>query len=131
LSPFDPASAAFAAGRLMLQQMREYVARGQNFAFETTLSARSYARQIRRWQSRGYRVELIFLKLRSTQLALARVKARVAQGGHHVPGPVVRRRFKLGWRNFEQLYQALVDHWEVYDNSGAEPLLLQQGDNAR
>ncbi len=128
LSPFNPAGAAVQAGRLMILEMRRYLRQGQSFAFETTLSGRSYARHIPGWQSAGYRVELIFLKLRSIRLALARVKARVAQGGHHVPAAVVRRRFRLGWRNFEQVYRSLVDHWELYDNSGPIPVLLAMGD---
>jgi predicted ABC-type ATPase len=70
---------------------------------------------------------LIFLKLRSVRLALARVKARVAQSGHQVPAAVVRRRFKKGWQNFEEVYRPLVDHWLLYDNSGSAPILLAQG----
>lgn len=128
LSPFDPASAAVQAGRLMIREIRRYLGRGDSFAFETNLAGRSYALHIPDWQSAGYRVELIFLKLRSIRLALARVKARVAQGGHHVPGAVVRRRFRLGWTNFEQVYRPMVDHWELYDNSGDTPILLAKGD---
>jgi predicted ABC-type ATPase len=127
LAPFNPAGAAIHAGRIMILEMRRYLRRGESFAFETTLSGRSYARQIPKWQSAGYRVELIFLKLRSMLLALARVKARVAQGGHSVPARVVRRRFKAGWTNFEQVYRALVDQWMLYDNSGSTPVLLGEG----
>ena len=127
LAPFNPAAANVQAARLMLSEMRRYLDEGESFAFETTLSGRSYARHIPAWQSAGYRVELIFLKLRSIRLALARVKARVAQGGHHVPATIVRRRFKLGLSNFEQLYRPLVDHWELYDNSGDRPVLLDEG----
>ncbi len=127
LSPFDPDAAAIQAGRLMLAEIRRHLQLGASFAFETTLSGQSYARQIPQWRAAGYRVELIFLKLRSMKLAVARVKARVAQGGHHVPASVVRRRFKLGWKNFEELYRPLVDHWEVYDNSGARPVLVGRG----
>lgn len=127
LSPFDPDAAAVQAGRLVLSEIRRRVKRGTSFAFETTLSGRTYARQIPRWQSASYEVHLIFLKLRSIRLALARVKARVAQGGHHVPAAVVRRRFKKGWVNFEQLYRPIVDGWELYDNSGPKPVLLDRG----
>jgi predicted ABC-type ATPase len=127
LSPFDPDAAAVQAGRLVLSEIGRRVKRGASFAFETTLSGRVYAHQISQWQSAGYRVQLIFLKLRSIRLALARVKARVAQGGHHVPVAVVRRRFKRGWENFEQVYRALVDHWLLYDNSGGAPILVGQG----
>lgn len=127
LAPFKPAAANVQAGRLMLSEMRRYLALGESFAFETTLSGRSYAQLIPDWQSAGYRVALIFLKLRSIRLALARVKARVAQGGHHVPAAVVRRRFRLGWENFERLYRPRVDHWELYENSGDAPVLLDEG----
>jgi predicted ABC-type ATPase len=128
LSPFRPAGAAVHAGRLMLLQMRRYLEQGESFAFETTLSGRSYAQHVPTWRSAGYRVELIFLKLRSVRLAVARVRARVAQGGQHIPAAVIRQRFRLGWRNFEQVYCSLVDHWELYDNSGEAPLLLAEGD---
>ena len=128
LSPFNPTVAAVQAGRLMLREIRRHFDRNESFAFETTLSGRSYARQIPIWQANGYRVELIFLKLRSIRLAIARVKTRVSHGGHHVAASVVRRRFKSGGRNFEQLYRPLVDHWELYDNSGDATVLIDTGD---
>jgi len=124
LSPFNPSGAAVQAGRLMIMEIRRHLRQGESFAFETTLSGRSYAMHIPDWQSEGYRVELIYLKLRSIRLALARVKGRVAQGGHHVAASVVRSRFRLGWKNFEQVYCSLVDHWVLYDNSGPIPLFL-------
>jgi predicted ABC-type ATPase len=128
LSPFNPAGANVQAGRLVLSEMRRYLTQKESFAFETTLSGRSYAQHIPVWQSAGYRVELIFLRLRSIRLALARVRTRVAQGGHQVPAKVVRRRFKSGWRNFQHLYRPLVDHWELYDNSGSNAILIEEGD---
>ena len=58
------------------------VARGDDFAFSTTLAGRAYARAIPRWQPAGYRVSLIFLSLPSPEVAIARVAERVQQGGH-------------------------------------------------
>jgi predicted ABC-type ATPase len=130
LSPFDPDAAAVQAGRLVLAEIHRRVKRRTSFAFETTLSGRTYAHLIPQWQSAGYGVHLIFLKLRSIRLALARVKARVAQGGHHVTAEVARRRFKKGWENFELIYRAMVDHWLLYDNSGDAPILLEHGGKA-
>ena len=66
------------------------------------------------------------VSLATPELALARVAARVAQGGHHVPEAVIRRRFASGWRNFEEKYRLLVDAWAHYDNSGDHPVLVEQ-----
>src|SRR5438045_9362993 len=63
LSPFAPEQAAMAAGRIMVQMIREKVRRRESFAFETTLSGRNYARHIPRWRKAGYEVKLIFLSL--------------------------------------------------------------------
>ncbi len=130
LSPFRPETAAVQAGRIMLSEIKRFVDEGVSFAFETTLSGRSYAAMIPKWQAAGYRVELIFLKLRSVRLALERVKDRVHKGGHSVPPAVIRRRYHNGWEYFETLYRPLVDHWELYENSGSSPVLLESGDNS-
>lgn len=129
LSPFDPDQAAIRAGRLMLEEIRRRVRNGNSFAFETTLSGRHYARMIPRWRAMGYHVKLIFLNLPTADLAVARVAARVAQGGHNVPEPVVRRRFDRGLRNLQNMYRTLVNSWALYDNSGMGPRLIASGDN--
>jgi len=126
LAPFDPESAAFKAGRLMLSEIRAYAAKGESFAFETTLSGRVYARLIPRWQQSGYQVKLFFLRLDSPELAVARVRQRVKAGGHNIPNPVIHRRFKAGLDYLETLYKPLVDEWAVYDNSGVTPKLLEE-----
>jgi predicted ABC-type ATPase len=117
LSALEPDRAAIRAGRVMLREIRDRVRRGSSFAFETTLSGRAYAQMIPRWRASGYVVKLIFLSLPTLDLALARVAARVAQGGHSVPEPVVKRRFNTGWINFREVYAPLVNRWESYDNS--------------
>lgn len=124
LAPFAPETAAVQAGRLMLQEMARFFAAGQSFAFETTLSGRGYLSHIRDWQASGYRVKLIFLRLDTPEEAIARVAQRVRQGGHHIPEATVRRRFASGLANFEHLYTPVVDAWALYDNAGAQPVLL-------
>ena len=110
----------------MLNMIHDYARRGGNFAFETTLSGRSYARLIPRWQGQGYWIKLFFLRLPTPEMAIARVRQRVVEGGHDVPESVIRRRFHAGWRNFEAIYRDLVDEWTVYDNSGDIPVLLAE-----
>lgn len=128
LSPFAPESAAVKAGRLMLQEIAACAAKGESFAFETTLSGVAYLRHIREWQQAGYHVSLFFLGLPTAEVAIARVAERVQQGGHNIPEPVIRRRFAAGKANFERDYRAAVDAWALYDNSGDEPVMIEWGE---
>lgn len=127
LSPFTPELVAVRAGRIMLDQIHEHVRKGESFAFETTLSGRIYMQLIPRWQAQGYVAKLFFLQLPSPEMAIARVRQRVAAGGHNVPEDVIRRRFHAGLRNFRQVYKPLVDEWVLYDNSGDEQVRLDEG----
>lgn len=126
LAPFAPETAAIAAAKIMLRRMRENVRKRNSFAFESTLSGRNYVRHIPRWRKLGYHVKIVFLSLPSPRLAIARVKARVVEGGHHVPAPVIRRRFKAGLQNFLRIYSQLVNAWVLYDNSGPELRVIAQ-----
>ena len=127
LSPFAPELAARRAGRLMLEEIDRCGAAGMDFALETTLAGKAYLQRIHQWQANGYRVKLIFLKLSHEEAAIRRVAERVAQGGHSIPTEVIRRRFVSGLRNFTNLYQPIVDAWQLIDNGGATPQLLTQG----
>jgi predicted ABC-type ATPase len=130
LSPFAPERAAIQAARLTLEAIAQHVARRENFAFETTLSGRAYARQIAQWRAMGYQVELFFLSLPSADMAVQRVAERVRQGGHNIPEATIRRRFEAGRRLLTEVYQPLVHQWVLYDNAGDEPVLLDWSDKA-
>lgn len=129
LSPFAPESVALQAGRIMLGEISRRVRRGESFAFETTLAGLNYARHIPKWRAAGYHVKLLFLSLPTADLAVGRVKTRVAQGGHAVPEEVVRRRFDAGLRNLHEVYRGLVDSWIFYENSGNTPRVVSEGAN--
>lgn len=129
LAPFAPETAALRAGRLMVSEIALCARQGESFAFETTLSGLGYRNHIARWRARDYRVSLFFLALRDVDIAIARVASRVRQGGHGIPEPVIRRRFALGWRNFQSHYKPVVDDWALYDNSGPDPQLLEWGES--
>jgi predicted ABC-type ATPase len=124
LSPFNPASVAISAGRLMLERLVMLKTQKVDFAFESTLAARNFARFLRDCQSSGYRINLIYIWLQTPDLALERVRTRVASGGHHIPEDVVRRRYERGRINLTQLYLPLCDTWIVYDNSREAPSLV-------
>ncbi len=112
LSPFQPEAAAFHAGRVVLEEIARHAAEGRSFAFETTLSGRTYARMISTWRASDFTVKLIFLALAMPEEAIARVAMRVAQGGHDVPPDTIRRRFASGLRNFLDVYRQRVDYWQ-------------------
>ncbi|MFM9971816.1 MAG: zeta toxin family protein [Burkholderiales bacterium] len=128
LSPFAPGAVAVRAGRLMLEEIARHASRRESFAFETTLSGQGYVRHIAAWRLAGYRVKLVYLSLPNVELAISRVAARVAQGGHDVPVAVIRRRFMSGLHQFNANYKSIVDTWTLYDNSGRDPLLLADGE---
>lgn len=118
LSPFNPESTGIQAGRLMLERIKSLLQKGENFAFETTLSTRSYVHYISEAQSKGNTVTLLFFWLSSEELAIKRVQVRVKEGGHHIPINVIKRRYKNGLKNFFKLYLPIVDDWMFINNSG-------------
>jgi predicted ABC-type ATPase len=124
VSPFSPSSAAFRAGRLMLEEIERYASRGESFGFETTLSGRSYSSLIRRLKGRGYNVHVFYLWVPTTSLTLERIRGRVLAGGHDVPEALVRRRFDRSIRNFFMRYRSLGESWMLFDNSGEEPEVI-------
>ena len=126
LSPLKPELAAIAAARMVLREIDRLATERLDFAFETTLSGRTYVRRMEIWKRAGYRIEIVYLRLSSVELALRRIEARVRQGGHDVPRRDVMRRFKRGWENFQKAYQPMAESWAVYDNSGASPQLTER-----
>lgn len=130
ISPFSPEDAAFHAGRLMIKEIKRHASQGESFAFETTLSGKTYAQMIPEWQQMGYSVKLVFLFLPNVAIAVERVRYRVKQGGHNVPEMTIRRRYKKGWDNFQSVYKELVDAWILFDNSGITPKLIDEGEKS-
>ena len=127
LSPLRPELAARQAGRLVLIELTRLAKARKDFAFESTLSGRTYLRLLSRWKAAGYQIDIVFLSLSSAQLALQRIAARVRQGGHDIPRADVLRRFQRSWGNFHTLYRPLAHTWSVYDNSDNVPRLLEEG----
>lgn len=120
LSPFNPESMAIQAGRLMLERLRNLADVGADFAFETTLAARTFVPFLQECKAKGYTINLIYFWLQSPDLAVARVARRVASGGHSIPEDVIRRRYERGRRNLINLYLPLCDGWMIFDNSASQ-----------
>ncbi len=126
LSPFQPEKVSFEAGRIMLHRISELLAQNKNFAFETTLSTRSYKNRILDAKAHDYNVTLLFFWLKNPELAKERVKTRVLEGGHDIPESVIERRYHRGIKNLFEMYISIVDQVLIFDNSEGKPNLIAE-----
>ncbi len=129
LSPFNAGNIAVAveASRIMYKRIKELVALKETFAMETTLATRSVANLIREAQREGYYVTLLYFWLNTPELAVERVKMRVAAGGHNVPESTIHRRYRAGVRNLFKLYLPICDYWMIADNSMSPMEVIAKG----
>jgi len=126
LSPFRPQEVARDAGRVMLQRIKALASQRVDFAFETTMASRSLAPFLADCRNEGHSVCIIYIWLRSAELAVARVKQRVESGGHSVPELDICRRYHRSLNNLFNLYLPLADYWRFYDNSFKKPSLVAE-----
>ena len=129
LSPFNPDSTSIQAGRLMLNRINDLIEKEEDFAFETTLSTKSYKNLVLSAKDKNYQVTLLFFWLRTPELAVKRVETRVKEGGHSIPEPVIRRRYDKGLKNFFTIFESIVDEWIFIDNSGEPYEIIAQKDS--
>lgn len=106
-------------GRRVHQRFEELQAAGRSFAIETTLSGRTIRLRICRIIAAGWRCELHFIGLCPLDLAKARVRQRVAEGGHDIPEAIQERRFPRSFANIAPLARMADETW-LYDNSGLQ-----------
>lgn len=120
LRQLRPALAQREANSLAWQQgkrLLEKAIEGRlDFAFETTLGAATIPALLRDAASRGFAVNVWYVGLSSAELHLARVRARVARGGHDIPEADIRRRYEHSRLNLVDLLPHLAA-LRMYDNS--------------
>lgn len=126
LSPFQPEKVAIEAGRIMLNRIDELFKNQENFAFETTLSSKTFKQKIKFAKENNYNTTLIFFWLRNPELAKERVKTRVNEGGHNIPPDVIKRRYIKGIKNLFEIYAEIVDQVLIFDNSEGKPILIAE-----
>ncbi|WP_209332906.1 zeta toxin family protein [Lunatimonas salinarum] len=124
LSPFQPEKVAIESRRIMINRIDELIKANESFAFETTLSSKSYQHKIRIAREKGYTVTLLFFWLQSPELAKERVKIRVMEGGHNIQPEIIERRYHNGIQNLFRIYYDLVDGLFIYDNSEGKHELI-------
>jgi predicted ABC-type ATPase len=127
LSGFDVDAAAYEASRVMLERLRALAVQRADFAFETTLSGRTYVSWLRGLVAAGYSTHLFYFWVRDAEFAIARVAARVQAGGHDVPADTIRQRYGRSVRNLFNLYMPHLTTWKVYDNTQSDYRLVAEG----
>ncbi|MDD5441740.1 MAG: zeta toxin family protein, partial [Candidatus Omnitrophica bacterium] len=130
LSPFSPQQAALKSGKLVLEQIKAYSENGVDFGFETTMSGITYLKYFKMLKEKSYKIHIYFLWIPSSQLAIARVKDRVAQGGQNVPVADIKRRFERSTEKFFKQYRLLADQWMLFNNEQFKPKLIARKQNA-
>ena len=106
-------SAAWHEGKRLLERA---IAERLDFAFETTLGGRTIPDLLERAAARGFEVRIWYVGLNGPELHVARVRARVAKGGHDIPEPRIRERYDASRLNLIRMLPSLRELW-VYDNS--------------
>ncbi|MEO8373832.1 MAG: zeta toxin family protein [Sphingomonas bacterium] len=115
--------ANLAAVQRIQQWLEASIETYQTIGVETVLSSPKYRDLVLKARSRGFRVKMIYVLLRSAELQIERVRVRVSEGGHDVPvDKIVDRRR----RSFAELawFATHVDDCFLFDNSTGEPALL-------
>lgn len=126
LSPLQPSAMAVRSGRLLLARWRELLELRRDFAFESTLSGRTYAGMLREARAAGYEMRLCYLWLPNVGMSIRRVRQRVRKGGHDVPELDLRRRYLPSLRNFFSLYLPLANEVLLFNAAGNPPQLIAQ-----
>lgn len=124
LSPLAPETALLTASRLFLKAIETHIRDRQSFAFETTLSGRSYLRLIDRLQTDGWQVELVYLALPNIAMSKMRVAERVIHGGHNIPLQDIERRFPRSLQNLLTEFSFVVNSTRCFMNSSETPKLI-------
>jgi len=106
-------SVAWNEGRRLLERaIRERL----DFAFETTLGGHTITALLQDALAAGIELRIWFVGLSSPELHIARVRARVARGGHDIPEQKIRERYDRSRINLIELMPRLTE-LRVFDNS--------------
>jgi predicted ABC-type ATPase len=126
LSPLKPDAQQMRAARTALAMQAAFIDRGESFSLETTLSGLTYLGLVARARAAGYRVHLQFFSVPDVDVSIARVRKRVARGGHDVPEADIRRRYGRAYANFFR-YADVVDDWLIWENGASRAYPVARG----
>ena len=104
------------AGKAALRLLDDALACGKPVNQETTLAGHGVVNRIVKAKEAGYRIEMHYVGVDSVEIAKARIRHRVAIGGHGIPDADVERRYARSLENVKKIVSK-VDELFFYDNS--------------
>jgi predicted ABC-type ATPase len=119
----DDTAMMLKAGRIAALQRRALIQSGQSFAMETTLTGHSELRMMADARAAGYKITLVYVGLADALTSLARVRERVARGGHDIPAPIIMRRYQKSLANLPAAI-AYAERIFILDNTSTRHRLI-------
>jgi len=114
------------SGRILLRKLDERLSSGESVVLESTISGSYHNRIIARAKKEKYEIIFVYVFLDSVEQNLARIKQRVALGGHDVPECDVRHRYLRSINNFWKTAEQ-ASHWELYYNGENNYEIIARG----
>ncbi|WP_348944730.1 AAA family ATPase [Chitinibacter sp. FCG-7] len=127
LAPNDPFSVRVEAGKQFVRRLKAALQAGESLVIESTLAGKGLDKHLLQAKTFGYQISLVFVTLDSPDLSIARIRERVANGGHHVPDEDVIRRFDRARNQFWHTFRHLADDWQLFSNTGEGFTLIALG----
>ena len=112
---------------LETKKLQKVLKTGQDINLETTLAGheKNILKLLDRVKKNNYQIVLLYVGVSSPDIAVERVKERVAKGGHGVPEELIIKRYYESFDNFSRLINKF-NSVKVYDNSKNFRILYQR-----
>lgn len=118
------------AAKKALQERAFFLKHGLSFGIETTLSGKQELKLMKEAKQQGFKINLIYVGVKSLGQARGRVASRVLDGGHNVSAEDQTRRFNRSLANLP-LALAMADRVFIFDNSQEKHRLILSKENEK
>lgn len=131
LCPENMQSMRIKAGKQFHARIEQLFKENKSFAMESTLAGVGHIKTIETAHKLGYKVVIIYTFVDTPASCIARIQARVKNGGHPVPEEDIIRRFGRSKKHFWNTYKDLADNWILYYNGGDEIICVSEQDKGK
>ena len=119
IDPDNAENLSYHAATVAAKIRGDLITEGASFCFETVFSHESKIDFIAQAKANGYRVTIVYIHLSDSSLNEARVKQRIAEGGHSVPPDKIHSLIPRTMKHIKTAL-SIVDEARILDNSSRE-----------